>query len=1587
MVVGWWGYSLIRRELPQFLNENLSDALGRPIKVGQFQRFNLGGVRLGPAIVPPTEDDFSWVKAQYLDVKFNPIELLLTRTLRPTLVFDEPQMALKQGFNGEWKVQPPESVGQRGLIKTELESLQIRNANLAIGPISRTSIVEAPEGVTSATLILLQNVNMRVRFGGADNQTASLIVGGRLNNGSFQLRGEGQLDTRQTNLMVQAQQLPIEAINPLAGGSLFVRNGLLSTNLDLKYRPGAEDPLIAKGTARLRNGDIVITGLPSPFQAINGTAVIDGVGGRLQNSSLKFGPILVKADGRVDLHQGHNLFIDIPEVSVSDLEQAFAQALPIDAAGSFRVNTHITGELTAPQVSGDLANLDPVRIDRLGINAIAAQFAANLEGFTLNQATVRPATGGTVTAQGRARFRRPDLRRPDLNFTAQTDLPLDGIAALYGVPLPETIRLGPLLAAARVTGQPDDLRGLADWQLPQASFPGRGRVTYANQVVQAENARFQVGDGTLQASATADLSSLDWQATLAGSALGLGRLSPQLRGTLDANLRAVGNLTAITPQGMRAEGELRLSDPVPLTLARLEGVDQVLPGPLRARFAWTGQRLEVPEATAPNLYVSGGADVTFPAGGGLPDISGMDFAARLSDFNIAAAYALMDGPGWLRPQGWVNFDGSLRGSLRDPRLAGTAGLRGVAVNDLALLEDVSGPIRASQGEGVLIDLRGGRTELSATIDPSLRPNAFRLTNGEFVAAGQRQGDSLNAEISNFDLGALALRPGEILQLGPDLGSVGGVLNAQARINLAERLNPEIAASFAIADPALGTIAADSFSGRLQYRDGLALLTGGDLQLTPATQFRLTANGRLFPEWQAEAEVTTANAEFQDLLQVLSLYSYADLGNLLNPVALGSAVDLDVHSVGVPAAPLLAQATLAQALRDLGELQANQLAEALLPALDQLEGQVSGRLGVNASQRGGLAADFDFAGQNWAWGRYDFDNQFVAQGQLRNQTLTLNPVEFRAADTRLSLVGDVSLTDSDLEIMAAALPLTAAANLLASPLEVTGLLNLDANLTGPYTNPQLVGQLGVDGASINQQPIQEISSTFKYQDAYVTVDGRVVGPSPEPLLFAGRVPYALPFMTVQPASDELALKAMLKDDALALVNLFTPLLVWGGGDANIDVQVGGTLSRPLVFGVAAFDGATFTSPLLDASLTGLTGEVQLQGTRIAVPSLQGNVFDGPFELSGDLPLISKDITPDDKGLRLALKDIDVNFVNEVRSHVNGYLTVTHAVLAPTLGGEVRLQDTRVVVGSALRGLANLTLTSPRIEAVRASLAEGRQVLPVQVDHLRIALEPATVKALPLFSFDLEGALAVSGQIPGLYADGHFYLTDGWIQTITAEFFLEPGRDNVIVFSPADQLDPYLDLVLAATVPLQRNYNLASLNTTTGSAEIPDPDLLASDTIFDELLIEAQVKGPATRLFDNLVLTSNPPYSEAQLLGMASGGYLSDLSGTEPALALGSNLVSALFGDTQDSIGDALGLKRFRLSASTALPADSGDTLGYGVGANLGITENLSARLVQVLNQNQPIEFNVRYRIDNNWGVHGSTNFNNDNRLSVEYRINF
>ena len=312
-------------------------------------------------------------------------------------------------------------------------------------------------------------------------------------------------------------------------------------------------------------------------------------------------------------------------------------------------------------------------------------------------------------------------------------------------------------------------------------------------------------------------------------------------------------------------------------------------------------------------------------------------------------------------------------------------MRDLAVNQFAFVSDLAGPVQFSINQGVSLSLLGDHAELAANLDNRFLPNSFRMQNGEVLAEGRRQDNILSAVVRNFPIDALALKPLE----DPDLGILGGTLNADIEADLTDLDQLTVATEIEIDRPALGYITADHFGGRFRLGNGAALLTDGRLVLGQS-QFLLTANAALKPELSFGSHVTVENGNLRDLLSTLQYINFEDFKRDLDEApAYGNAADLATAPVGDPDASLPEQIEQVLAAYATYQEQQQQRRRDWLPELAELNAPFEGTIDLTFAESRGIDLGFDIAGENWSWGQYIFPNQLVARGRLDDQVLTLD----------------------------------------------------------------------------------------------------------------------------------------------------------------------------------------------------------------------------------------------------------------------------------------------------------------------------------------------------------------------------------------------------------------------------------------------------------------------------------------------------------------------------------------------------------------------------------------------------------------------
>ena len=154
------------------------------------------------------------------------------------------------------------------------------------------------------------------------------------------------------------------------------------------------------------------------------------------------------------------------------------------------------------------------------------------------------------------------------------------------------------------------------------------------------------------------------------------------------------------------------------------------------------------------------------------------------------------------------------------------------------------------------------------------------------------------------------------------------------------------------------------------------------------------------------------------------------------------------------------------------------------------------------------------------------------------------------------------------------------------------------------------------------------------------------------------------------------------------------------------------------------------------------------------------------------------------------------------------------------------------------------------------------------------------------------------------------------------------------------------------------------------------------------IQAKAQGPASQLAVNLELTSTPSRSKAEIVSLLGGSFVDTLGRGDTTLGLANLAGSALLGNVQNIIGDALGLSEFRLFPRT-LSNDKQRTSTFGLGAEAGVDigRNLSVSVLKILTTDEPFEYSLRYRLNENMLLRGSTDLSGSNNAILEYEKRF
>ena len=719
---------------------------------------------------------------------------------------------------------------------------------------------------------------------------------------------------------------------------------------------------------------------------------------------------------------------------------------------------------------------------------------------------------------------------------------------------------------------------------------------------------------------------------------------------------------------------------------------------------------------------------------------------------------------------------------------------------------------------------------------------------------------------------------------------------------------------------------------------------------------------------------------------------------------------------------LSQASIIDRLRRLAEIQ--QLIDraiasqetAILPPLEELQGTFNGTLTLAGSLGRGIQidqSDFDFSGENWQWGSRENNkqidiSQLSLQGNIQDNLLTILPLEIQYQEAKIALNTsiDFSATDRSLDNISGQLSINnlsvaAIEELINSPqgIQLEGLLNASVNIGGNIDNPIAKGTLAVEQAQINQTPVQTLQGNFDYNNnrnaRLEFAINSILAELAQPAIISGSIPYKLPFATVAPDNQQLRVQVNIENKGLILLNILTRgQIAWVEGQGEVELDISANLdpkqfnlSQLVARGNIDLVDATIEAPSLipEAPLKQINSKILFDFDRIAVENFKGSLGKkGIIEITGNLPLRNRNIQSD-QPLRVNLEQLNLKFQQLYQGGVNGEVIITGSLFKPIIGGDINLSNGKIELN---KGTA-------------ANATSQQQNLPIEFENLKINLDREVgivlspgindmiIDVVPILDFVATGTLTVNGNIAEILPEGTIALQRGNINLFTTQFRLDRAYENIARFSLDRGLDPFLDVRLRTSVSETSRIAVPSeIFTSNEIVETPNFNF----GIIETVRVQARVRGYVSQLEENLELTSSPSRSETEIITLLGGNLINTLAqGNDTTTRLLNIAGTAFFGTFQNDIARFLGLSELRVFPHQNIGEGENDrrdrSLDLAIEAAIDLTDRASFSVEKILTSSDPFSFNLRYRINRNLLLRGSTNFSGKDRFLVEYEIRF
>ncbi|HET9372500.1 MAG TPA: translocation/assembly module TamB domain-containing protein [Vicinamibacterales bacterium] len=232
-------------------------------------------------------------------------------------------------------------------------------------------------------------------------------------------------------------------------------------------------------------------------------------------------------------------------------------------------------------------------------------------------------------------------------------------------------------------------------------------------------------------------------------------------------------------------------------------------------------------------------------------------------------------------------------------------------------------------------------------------------------------------------------------------------------------------------------------------------------------------------------------------------------------------------------------------------------------------------------------------------------------------VTVESLALVSGDARITVAGTFGRAGADaLRVTAERVPIESFAQLMPEERNVTGILDGNATIAGPFDAPQIAVDANVVNGTVSNMKFEKVGGMARYADGKLILDASLLAGELGSLTAAGSMPLSIAGADVSAIPYDLTIRSQSVN--LGFFGPVVPGLDKVGGTGLIDVKVGGPSSKPDLTGSIVLNEATFLVIPTGVVYQHVNADLVVKGQQVIVNKFTAQDDDGHLAtITGEL----------------------------------------------------------------------------------------------------------------------------------------------------------------------------------------------------------------------------------------------------------------------------------------------------------------------------------------------------------------------------------